>query len=621
MAKASKAERAAFDAVHDAAAAAKNSRRVAKDLPKKSASRIRDLADDAARASDVSKKAVRKRPKKVEKRVRRATDRLVHATDKAIDKAEHKSALAAEAERRKKQAKRTEAEAARRAADAEAARLTLEAEAARRAAEAEERKRAAAKPAATKPAAAPKAPRVRRTPSRAATPAPASDLGSSDRGPAARARAGCGQDRLLAADEGSARRAARLRCPRPARRSSSTARPLRRHRGLSSTSCATPRPGTPEASAIDDGSGALSYRSFSPSWIGPPRGCMDAGRAPGRPGRGARRVRARKELYVAILGDPRRRRRVCARRRGRPRRARPARLRRGGGARDHRRRRRVRSPIGCRGAPRPAPAPHRSTRPRRPPRRRRRLDHLHLGLDGRAQGRRRHATAPPPRSSTPRRGCSCRTRRSGPATGCSPDCRWPSTPPARRCGSPGGTAPASCPRRDRSCARGDGPRPLAGRARRSPSSRPCRPSRRCGRSTRSRTSGCSSSAARRARPSSPTGWRPTAARSGTPTARPRPPWSRARRRSATTGRCGSACRSTAGRSPSSTPRATPVAEGEVGELIIGGVGLARYLDPAKDAEKYAPMPSLGWDRAYRCGDLVRFEAEGLCSSRAAPTTR
>ncbi|WP_378144133.1 Pls/PosA family non-ribosomal peptide synthetase [Cnuibacter sp. UC19_7] len=54
-----------------------------------------------------------------------------------------------------------------------------------------------------------------------------------------------------------------------------------------------------------------------------------------------------------------------------------------------------------------------------------------------------------------------------------------------------------------------------------------------------------------------------------------------------------------------------VAEGEVGELIIGGVGLARYLDPAKDAEKYAPMPSLGWERAYRSGDLVRFEAEGL----------
>ncbi|WP_426998881.1 Pls/PosA family non-ribosomal peptide synthetase [Pseudarthrobacter sp. N5] len=56
---------------------------------------------------------------------------------------------------------------------------------------------------------------------------------------------------------------------------------------------------------------------------------------------------------------------------------------------------------------------------------------------------------------------------------------------------------------------------------------------------------------------------------------------------------------------------TPVAEGEIGELIIGGVGLARYLDPAKDAEKYAPMPSLDWDRAYRSGDLVRYEAAGL----------
>ncbi|WP_353713447.1 Pls/PosA family non-ribosomal peptide synthetase [Arthrobacter sp. K5] len=55
----------------------------------------------------------------------------------------------------------------------------------------------------------------------------------------------------------------------------------------------------------------------------------------------------------------------------------------------------------------------------------------------------------------------------------------------------------------------------------------------------------------------------------------------------------------------------PVAEGEVGELIIGGVGLARYLDPQKDAEKYAPMPSLGWGRAYRSGDLVRFEHAGL----------
>ncbi|MFT2817870.1 Pls/PosA family non-ribosomal peptide synthetase [Leifsonia sp. A12D58] len=55
----------------------------------------------------------------------------------------------------------------------------------------------------------------------------------------------------------------------------------------------------------------------------------------------------------------------------------------------------------------------------------------------------------------------------------------------------------------------------------------------------------------------------------------------------------------------------PVGEGEVGELIIGGVGLARYLDPVKDAEKYAPFPTLGWQRAYRSGDLVRFESAGL----------
>lgn len=55
----------------------------------------------------------------------------------------------------------------------------------------------------------------------------------------------------------------------------------------------------------------------------------------------------------------------------------------------------------------------------------------------------------------------------------------------------------------------------------------------------------------------------------------------------------------------------PVGLGEIGELVIGGVGLARYLDPEKDAEKYAPMPSLGWTRAYRSGDLVRLEADGL----------
>lgn len=59
----------------------------------------------------------------------------------------------------------------------------------------------------------------------------------------------------------------------------------------------------------------------------------------------------------------------------------------------------------------------------------------------------------------------------------------------------------------------------------------------------------------------------------------------------------------------------PVRVGETGELVIGGVGLARYLDPDKDAEKYAAMPTLSdqghWSRAYRSGDLVRLEADGL----------
>ncbi|MEV7560498.1 amino acid adenylation domain-containing protein, partial [Streptomyces sp. NPDC089795] len=55
----------------------------------------------------------------------------------------------------------------------------------------------------------------------------------------------------------------------------------------------------------------------------------------------------------------------------------------------------------------------------------------------------------------------------------------------------------------------------------------------------------------------------------------------------------------------------PVPMGGSGQLVIGGVGLARYLDPDKDAEKYAPLETLGWQRAYRSGDLVRAEPEGL----------
>lgn len=59
------------------------------------------------------------------------------------------------------------------------------------------------------------------------------------------------------------------------------------------------------------------------------------------------------------------------------------------------------------------------------------------------------------------------------------------------------------------------------------------------------------------------------------------------------------------------PDGAPVETGEVGELVIGGVGLGRYLDEARDAEKYAPLPALDWPRAYRSGDLVRLEPDGL----------
>jgi non-ribosomal peptide synthetase-like protein len=59
------------------------------------------------------------------------------------------------------------------------------------------------------------------------------------------------------------------------------------------------------------------------------------------------------------------------------------------------------------------------------------------------------------------------------------------------------------------------------------------------------------------------------------------------------------------------PAGQPVPAGTVGELVIGGVGLARYLDPDRDAERYAPLPSLGWARAYRSGDLVSLGEDGL----------
>jgi non-ribosomal peptide synthetase-like protein len=51
--------------------------------------------------------------------------------------------------------------------------------------------------------------------------------------------------------------------------------------------------------------------------------------------------------------------------------------------------------------------------------------------------------------------------------------------------------------------------------------------------------------------------------------------------------------------------------GEAGELVIGGVGLGRYLDPGLDQERFGPVPSLGWERAYRTGDIVRSTVDGI----------
>ena len=195
------------------------------------------------------------------------------------------------------------------------------------------------------------------------------------------------------------------------------------------------------------------------------------------------------ELYTAILAVLAAGRRVRAGGRGRPRRARADRVPRG--------RRRA-------GAHRGRPPRRRAAAPRRPG------STTTRGSSSRAARRARprawpSRTGPPRRSSTPRRGCSCRAHRSGRATACSPACRSRSTRAARRCGSRGRTAPASCPRR----ARWSAPAWTSGRGssrRGSPSSRPCRRSPGCGAPRSWPACGCSSSAARRARPSWPRGW-------------------------------------------------------------------------------------------------------------------
>ena len=118
----------------------------------------------------------------------------------------------------------------------------------------------------------------------------------------------------------------------------------------------------------------------------------------------------------------------------------------------------------------------------------RRLDHLHVRLDGAAQGR----------GGQPPFGGRVRGRRSptvpgraavwGRATGCWPASPWRSTPRARRCGWPGGTAAAWFRRPGRWCGRDTNSAPgwWSAASRWSPR---CRRSRRSGRTRRWRTCG------------------------------------------------------------------------------------------------------------------------------------
>jgi amino acid adenylation domain-containing protein len=60
------------------------------------------------------------------------------------------------------------------------------------------------------------------------------------------------------------------------------------------------------------------------------------------------------------------------------------------------------------------------------------------------------------------------------------------------------------------------------------------------------------------------------------------------------------------------PDLTPVPVGEIGELFIGGDGVARgyWRRPELTAERFVVIPVLGTNRIYRTGDLARFLPDG-----------
>ena len=55
----------------------------------------------------------------------------------------------------------------------------------------------------------------------------------------------------------------------------------------------------------------------------------------------------------------------------------------------------------------------------------------------------------------------------------------------------------------------------------------------------------------------------------------------------------------------------PAKDGEVGELVIAGAGLARYLDAEQDSMKFKSIAHLGWERAYFTGDQAQVTTHGF----------
>ena len=55
----------------------------------------------------------------------------------------------------------------------------------------------------------------------------------------------------------------------------------------------------------------------------------------------------------------------------------------------------------------------------------------------------------------------------------------------------------------------------------------------------------------------------------------------------------------------------PVDVGQIGQLVITGAGLGRYLNQTSASANYRSVTALGWDRAYFTGDFVQMTTEGL----------